>query len=112
MFFKKLRRDYQLLKAFQGVFCDDKKQLKPEAKIVLAFLRDEAGARGELGKGTMPYFYDAHNKFDTGAAVFLLGKRRMFDLIIKYLALDEVEVFHLCGQLMRDEGVVKQELEI
>ena len=38
----------------------------------------------ELGAGGVPYFYDAHNRFDPNAAAFLLGKRRMFDLLVKY----------------------------
>jgi hypothetical protein len=95
MFFSKLKYEHKLVKAFQGLFLDDNGKLKPEAEIVLAFWRDEAGARGELGRGGVPYFYDNSNRFDANAGAFLLGKRRMFDLLIKYLAIDEREIFRL-----------------
>ena len=101
MFGQKAKREAELVKAFQKVFCPDGK-LSYEAKIVLAFWRDEAGARGELGRHGVPYFYDAQNRFDAAAAAFLLGKRRMFDLLIKYLSLDEREVFKL-GSKVEDE---------
>jgi len=95
MFFNQKKRELKLINAFQNLFLDKKGQLKPEGEVVLSFLRDEAGARGELGAGGRPYFYDNHNKFDAHAAAFLLGKRRMFDLLVKYLAIDERQVFRL-----------------
>ena len=94
MLLDNLKREAKLAKAFQKEFCPDGK-LSDEAKKVIAFLRVEAGARGELGRNGIPYFYDAQNRFDASAAAFLLGKRRMFDLLIKYLSLDEREVFKL-----------------
>ena len=108
MFLKKVKYELKLLKAFQKLFFDEKGKLYPEAEIVLAFLRDEAGARGELGANGFPYFYDAQNRFDVHAAAFLLGKRRMFDLIVKYLALKETEVFCLSQNLMKEDDVQKQ----
>ena len=84
MFFKKIKREHELVKAFHKLFLTSNEKLKPEAEIVIEFLRDEAGARGELGTGGVPYFYDAQNRFDPNAAAFLLGKRRMFDLLVKY----------------------------
>lgn len=112
MLFSKTKRELRLLKAFQGVFMDEGGKLKPEGEKVLAFLRDEAGARGELGSGGVPYFYDAGNRFDANAAAFLLGKRRMFDLIVKYLALDEREVFRLSSSEKRTDEELKAELEV
>lgn len=97
MFKKKAKKELALLKAFQALFMEKNGELKEEARVVISFLRDEAGARGELGCGGVPYFYDGNNRFDANAAAFLLGKRRMFDLLIKYLALDEREVFRLCA---------------
>lgn len=95
MLFKRAKRELEILKAFQKMFLRDDGELKDEGKVVLSFLREEAGGRGELGKNGVPYFYDNENRFDVNAAAFLLGKRRMFDLIVKYLALDEREVFRL-----------------
>lgn len=112
MFFSKTKRELQLLRAFQNVFLDEKGNLKPEGARVLAFLRDEAGARGELGAGGVPYFYDSANRFDVNAAAFLLGKRRMFDLIIKYLALDERAVFRLSTAEKNADEELKAELEV
>ena len=98
MLFRKAKRELVLVKAFQGLFLDEGGKLKEEAKVIIAFLRDEVGGRGELGSSNgMPYFYDNQNRFDVNAGAFLLGKRRMFDLIMKYLSLDEREVFKLLG---------------
>lgn len=91
---KRLIKEEKITGAFRRLFLEDGK-LKPDAEIVMSYLRDECGARGELGKDGSPYLYDSNNKFDTGAAVFLLGKRRVFDMIIKHLAISEVEIFNL-----------------
>lgn len=114
MFKTKAKKELRLLRAFQALFVDEKGALKDEAREVLAFLRDEAGARGELGCGGLPYFYDGNNRFDANAAAFLLGKRRMFDLVIKYLALDEREVFRLCANAEEssDEVIARVEQEL
>lgn len=106
LFNNKAKRELMLLKAFQKLFLNEKGELKEEGKLVLAFFRDEAGARGELGKNGVPYFYDSENRFDVNAAAFLLGKRRMFDLIIKYLSLDEREVFKLKGMEKNNDDMV------
>ena len=111
MFFRKAKEELALVRAFQEIFFDDDGKLSKDGGKVLAFFRDEAGARGELGKGGVPYFYDTKNRFDANAAAFLLGKRRMFDLMVKYLALDEREVFRLAnGKKMGDD--VEEELEV
>ncbi len=68
--------------------------------------------RGELGRGGVPYFYDGANRFDANAAAFLLGKRRMFDLVVKYLALDECEVFRLAAGEKRSEDEIKEEMDV
>lgn len=111
MFITKKKRELQLVRAFQKIFLDEDKKLKPEAETVIAFWRDEAGARGELGFGGVPYFYDANNRFDANAGAFLLGKRRMFDLLIKYLAIDEREVFRLCANEQESSDGVEQRIE-
>lgn len=110
MFFKKIRRECALCKAFQALFFNKDGKLKPEGAEVLCFLRDEAGARGELGKGGAPYFYDKENRFDANAAAFLLGKRRMFDLVVKYLALEEREVFALLAKHKEDPELREAEI--
>jgi len=112
MFFNKHKTHLVYLKAFQKLFLDEHKKLKPEAETVIAFLRDEAGARGELGIDGAPYFYDANNRFDVNAAAFLLGKRRMFDLIVKYLALDEREVFVLADKEEKRNQQLERELDV
>lgn len=112
MFFNKAKQELILVRAFQNLFLTADKQLKNDARKVIAFLRDEAGARGELGRNNIPYFYDNDNCFDANAAAFLLGKRRMFDLIIKYLALDEREVFRLSTQVEKKDNELQKELDV
>ncbi len=103
MLLKKLKKEQKLARAFRTLFLAADGGLKPEAAAVLEFLRDEAGARGELGRDGVPYFYDAQNRFDPCAAAFLLGKRRLFDLIVKYLSLSESDIFALRSTLRREE---------
>jgi len=113
MLFKKAKKELVLVKAFQGLFLDEKGELKDDAKVVMAFLRDEAGARGELGSSNgVPYFYDNENRFDVNAGAFLLGKRRMFDLMVKYLSLDEREVFKLQGVAKKKDEDFLDELNV
>ena len=86
----------KVMRAFQKLFRDEHENLKPEAKIVLEFLCQEAGGRGELGNGTQPYFYDKENRFDANAAIFALGKRRLFDVICAELSLtDKLGLYQL-----------------
>ena len=111
---KNKTKEYYITKAFHDLFMVDGK-LKPEAETVIAFLRDECGARGELGKNGSPYLYDQNNRFDTGAAAFLLGKRRVFDLIVKHLAINENEIFRLLSteeRRMSSEDILEYQLEI
>jgi len=113
MFFKSAKRELVLVKAFQKLFLEENGELKDEAKVVVAFLRDEAGGRGELGTSNgVPYFYDKENRFDVNAGAFLLGKRRMFDLVIKYLSLDEREVFKLLSVGKRKEEDFEDEISV
>ena len=104
----KLKREYKLTKAFKNLFYENGR-LKKDAELVLSFLRDECGAKGELGKGGSPYFYDRNEKFDVNAAAFLLGKRRVFDLIVKHLSLDETKIFRLLSQ---EEKTIEEDLNI
>lgn len=104
MVFNKLKQQYKLTKAFKDLFYENGK-LKAEAEIVLSFLREECGAKGELGKGGTPYFYDRNERFDANAAAFLLGKRRVFDLIVKHLSLDETQIFRLLSENSIEEDI-------
>ena len=89
------KRIYRLKKAFDHCFCDDKGQLTKDGELVIAFLRDVCGAKGELGKNGSPYFYDQLGRFDACSVAFLQGKRSVFDQIMKHLALDEKQLLNL-----------------
>lgn len=89
---------YTVTKAFKKLFLDKKGNLKPEGEVVVSYLRDVCGARGELGDSSAPYLYDPQGRFDVGAAAFLLGKRRVFDLIVRHLAINELVVFSLLSE--------------
>lgn len=108
----KAKRELKLIRAFQKLFLNENGELKNEAKDVIAFFRDEAGGRGELGKGGVPYFYDNENRFDVNAGAFILGKRRMFDLMVKYLSLDERDVFRLNGIDRKEDEEILIELDV
>jgi len=107
-------KEHELTKAFQSLFFN-KGKLKPEAEKVLSYLRDECGAKGELATGNSPYLYDQQGRFDSGAAAFLLGKRRVFDLIVKHLSMDEVAIFRLVSlreRSLTDEQRAMEDLNI
>lgn len=110
-FFKKLKRQYKLTKAFQDLFFENGK-LKPEAEVVISFLREECGGKGELGRFGQPYLYNRDGSFDSGAAAFLLGKRRVFDLIVKHLSLDEQQIFKLMSESERNAEFNPEDLDI
>ena len=86
---------YNVTRAAKALFFDKKGKLKPEAEIFIAYLRDVCGARGGLCENGSPFLYDANGRFDSGAVAFAMGRRRVFDLIIKHLSLDETQVFTL-----------------
>lgn len=107
---RNIKHEYSVTKAFRDLFLQDGK-LKPEAEIVLAYLRDECNARGEIGHNGVPCLYDANCRFDAGSAAFLLGRRRVFDLIVKHLAMDEIQIFNLLSARQRqmDEFQITEE---
>ena len=86
---------YNMTMATKALFYDKNGKLKPEAEIFIAFLRDVCGARGGLSINGSPFLYDKDGRFDSGAAAFAMGKRRVFDLIVKHLSMDETQIFTL-----------------
>lgn len=103
-----LIREYKLARAFKALFMENGK-LKPDAEIVLAFLRDAACAKGAMTESGSSLLYDANDRFDNAQAAMIIGKRRMFDLIVKYLALNEIEIFNLINvtQSNSDETLIE-----
>lgn len=96
--------EYNVTRATKKLFLDKKGKLKPEAEILIAFLRDVCGARGELSVNGSPFLYDNNGRFDGGAAAFALGKRRVFDLIVKHLSMDEAQIFSLLSVYDRQKS--------
>lgn len=92
---KEAKKLYLLRRAFNKCFCDENGQLTSEGRVVIAFLRDRCGAKGELGKNGSPYFYDQFGRFDACSVAFLQGKRSVFDQIMKLLALNERQLLNL-----------------
>ena len=109
-----IRNEYTVTKAFRDLFLAEGK-LKPEAEIIIAYLRDECGGRGELENNGSPFLYDGNGRFDSGGAAYLLGRRRAFDLIVKHLALNEMQIFNLLSVRQRrmDEfDIIEENLNI
>jgi hypothetical protein len=107
--------EYNLTRATKALFYDKKGKLKPEAEIFIAFLRDVCGARGELAINGSPFLYDREGRFDGGAAAFAMGKRRVFDLIVKHLSMNETQIFTLLSLADRrksDLELIAEELTI
>lgn len=109
----KASKEVELTKAFKSLFMEEGK-LKPEGEKVLSYLRDVCCAKGELSNGKS-YLYDNNGRFDSGAAAFLLGRRRVFDLIIKHLGMDEVAIFRLISlqeRSLTDEQRAMEDINI
>lgn len=106
--------EYKLAQAFKKLFME-KGQLKPEGKIVLSFLRDFVHAKGEIGQGSTPFLYDNNGRFDGQSAAFLLGEQRVFNQIIKYLSIEEMDIFKLISleeARMKDYEIIENNLNI
>jgi len=103
---KSLIYEYKLVKAFKKLFYDENNNLKPEAKMILAYLRDIANAKGYMSSNNEPIYYDAKGVFDANQAAFMIGKRRVFDLIIKHLSLNEIEIFNLISEIDTDDDLI------
>lgn len=71
MFFRKIKREHELVRAFQKLFLGQGGRLKPEAAVVLEFLRDEA--RPGRNSATA-----AHRIFMTRRIVLIRTRRRLF----------------------------------
>lgn len=100
-----LKKKYKLTRAFKSCFCDKSGRLTEDGEVVLAALRDECGAKGDLAKA--PLFYDENGRFDASAAIFLQGKRRVFDVIQQHLALDEKDILNLIAvERNKDENLM------
>ena len=106
------KQTYYLRRAFVKCFCDDNGDLSEEGSQVIAFLRDICGAKGELGKGGSPYFYDQLGRFDACAVAFLQGKRNVFDQIMKHLALDEKQLLNLIAVGQTEESNLIENINI
>lgn len=77
----------------------------------LPTLGTSATQGGEMENYGAPLFFDANRRFDSGAAAFLLGRRRVFDLIVKHLAMNEIQIFNLLSvrQQQMDEFQITEE---
>lgn len=106
------KKELRLTKAFKKCLMDDKSELSEDGKIIMAFLRDICGAKGELGKNGSPYFYDDTGRFDACVVAFHQGKRNVFDQINKYLALDENKILNLIATEQTEEGNFLENLNI
>lgn len=95
---------YRLKLAFDKCFCDENGNLTKDGKLVIAFLRDNCCAKGELGKNGSPYFYDQLGRFDPCAVAFVQGKRSVFDQVMKHLALDERQLLNLIAVSETEES--------
>ena len=118
-------REYKIKKAMDRLFYEDgkaeiigssptmtgkgKKQLKPEAKIFLEFMRDVCSGKGELMKEGSPFLYGPDGRYDAGASGFYVGRRHPYDVLVKYLALDEVMMFNLMA--LSDKSVEQQMID-
>ena len=89
---------YKQVRALKRLFFDPDGKLKEDAKIVLEWLRDEVGAKGRrLNESGMSLLFSADGRFDAAAVAYMAGSRRVYDLLISRLAVDETEVFNLAA---------------
>ena len=94
----RLLNHYRRVRALKRLFlCPDGK-LKDDAKIVLEWLREETNAKGRrLNAVGDSFLFGRDGRFDAAAVAYVAGERRMFDLLVAALAVDETEVFNLAA---------------
>lgn len=91
----KVKDLYKVSRSFKRLFFDENNNLTKDGEIVLGYLRDVCGGKGELEENGSSFLFSKDGHFDSGSAAYLLGRRRVFDLIIKNLGIDEVALFRI-----------------
>lgn len=72
--------------------------MKEDAKIVLEWLREEVCAKGRrFDERGISRLFSFDGRFDAAAVAYMAGSRRVYDLLISRLAVDETEVFNLAA---------------
>lgn len=89
---------YKQVRALKRLFFESDGKLKEDAKIVLEWLRDEVGGKGRrLNQDGRSLLFSADGRFDAAMVAYMAGSRRVYDLLISRLAVDENEVFNLAA---------------
>lgn len=91
---------YKQISALRRLFFDPNGKLKDDAKVVLAWLRNEVNGKGyRYSASGNSMLNGPDGRFDAGAVAYTAGQRRVYDLLIASLAVDETEVFNLAAAL-------------
>ena len=105
MFLKK----YKQVRALKALFLLPDGELREEAKEVLCWLRDEVNAKGKRIDGNSMLFNDAGD-FDASKVVYWAGQRRVYDLIVSRLGIDDKALFSLVAEESKREQELMEDL--
>lgn len=102
-------KKYNQVRALKALFLLPNGELKPEAKAVLCWLRDEVNAKGKRIDGNSMLFNDSGD-FDSSKVVYWAGQRRVYDLIVSRLGIDEQLLFSLVVEENKREQELMEDL--
>jgi hypothetical protein len=106
MFFKK----YKQVRALKALFLLPDGELREEAKEVLCWLRDEVNAKGKRIDGNTSMLFNGGGDFDASKVVYWAGQRRIYDLIVHRLAIDDKMLFSLVAEESKREQELMEDL--
>lgn len=109
MFFSQKRKQIRALKA---LFLLPDGNLKPEAKEVLLWLRDEVNGKGKRIEGNNSALFSPNGQFDSGKVIYWAGQRRVYDLIVSRLGVDELLLFSLVAQEDEKQQELAEDLTV
>ena len=101
-------KTYKQVRALKKLFLKPDGELKKDAETVLEWLREEVNAKGNRVLGIHSSLFGDDGRFDSGKVCYNAGQRRVYDLIISRLSVDERKVFNLAAEF--DEEEQKEQL--
>ncbi len=103
-------KKFRETRALKALFLLPDGSLKPEAKTVLAWLKEEVNAKGRRMDESGSALYSNGN-FDAAKVVYWAGQRRVLDLIMSRLNVDDDLLFKVVADEDAAEAEMKHDLE-
>ena len=98
------------VRALKALFFMPDGSLKPEGKVVLTWLRDEVNGKGKRWSAGGSALFGDEGRFDAAKVAYCAGQRRVLDLIVSRLAIDDMVLLALVADEEKREQELAEEL--